>query len=68
MKFSKNPKFLDDRVGIWNELFDKQKKVYDGKFNLILQCFQFLTIFFLIGLEFPREEIKVTLPDGTVKT
>ena len=31
LKFSKKPAFLDERVKIWDELFEKQAKVYDGK-------------------------------------
>jgi len=29
--FKKKPQFLDDRLNYWNELFDKQKKLYEGK-------------------------------------
>lgn len=46
-KFEKNSKFLDDRVAIWEKLYQAQVKVYEG---------------------FPRDDIKVTMPDGSVKT
>ena len=29
-KFETNPKWLDNRVSIWNELYDKQQKVYES--------------------------------------
>ena len=30
-KFQKNPAFLKERVGIWTELYEAQKKVIAGK-------------------------------------
>lgn len=30
-KFQAKPKFLDNRVGVWDTLFNKQKEVYSGK-------------------------------------
>jgi len=46
-KFETNPKWLDERVGIWNELFDKQKLVYEGKY---IQTFLNATILFIFRL------------------
>ena len=31
LKFEKNPKFLDDRVAIWEKFYNEQQKVYEGK-------------------------------------
>ena len=33
-KFQKAPKFLEDRLKVWDELFEKQTKVYAGKLIL----------------------------------
>jgi len=46
IKFEKNSAFLKDRIEIWDDLFAKQKVVYEG---------------------FPRNAIKITLPDGAIK-
>ena len=46
MKFEKNPKYLEDRMTIFDEIMSKQKEEIAS---------------------FPREDITITMPDGTVK-